>query len=613
MLSAYPSCVFMENNRHANFEGRSLLIFPEGHYQITQNTFFNNSSDAVRIVPDLTKMQSLNPEFSYNHVFNAGLYNTDVSGIYFPSKSQRYAEVHHNWFHNVNGNAVRLDLAGKELNVHHNVFWSTYRAMSIEGYGNFNVYNNTAVYNQTPADLIRNVLNHSGVTEASLDLSFPPIDDWNVLNNLIEYFQDRIAPREKITHNEQKELGLLHPERDANWLIPIVDRGNIQGNMTGERREIFTDADLSGLNLIPIDSSVLGGIEPSDTLRAEEVCCLNAYRGAYDVNGEYWHPGSSWMPNGLDVATTMAEAESFAQEFSTVSVLPQFDISHLAWGILKSPEHSQEVIIRAEENMNYGLDSVAVMISDILLAPDGKASCQIACDVTPANGASIMSADVYDKNYPWAWGLGFDGESTENRKREFNNHEWVSISNLRVLNFQTNEGNFIMNDSILAFQRFSVHMAGNNNGDDLVMFKVNETKYTADIANNDPTFINLADSYDLTPSTFAIGADQGGDKNKWQLHDLIAIATWQEEEEPTGLANMHFPEQFLIIPNPVSHQFSITVQPVSTDIYCLSGKMLKQYPEGVSSFNVSSLTKGVYFVKVTTKNGNVLTQKLVKR
>ena len=155
------NCVFTENNRHATFEHRPLMVYPSGDYQIRGNTFFNNPSDAVRIVPDRDKMQSLNPEFSNNHIFNAGRYNTDVSGVYFPSRSQRYAEVHHNWFHNINGNAVRLDISGKELNVHHNVFWSNYRALSIEGYGSFNIYNNTAVHNQTPADLIRNVLSAS--------------------------------------------------------------------------------------------------------------------------------------------------------------------------------------------------------------------------------------------------------------------------------------------------------------------------------------------------------------------------------------------------------------------------------------------------------------------
>ena len=328
------NCVFIENNRHATFECRPLLVYVDGDYQITRNTFFNNPSDAIRILPDLSKMQSLNPEVSYNHIFNAGRYNTDVSGIYFPSKSQRYAEVHHNWFHNVNGNAVRLDLAGKELNVHHNVFWSTYRALSIEGYGYFNVYNNTAVHNRTPADLIRNVLHHSQTTEGSMDKSFPPIDDWNVLNNLVEQFNDRVGPREKITHNEAKEQGLLHPERDKSWLIPVVDRGSIQGNITGERRGVFTNGELSGLNLIPTDPIVKNGVSQTKELAAQGVTALGSYRGAYDIGDEYWYPGSDWMPYGLPVLKTMAEAERFAKKYRSISIVPEIRVRDLPSGSL---------------------------------------------------------------------------------------------------------------------------------------------------------------------------------------------------------------------------------------------------------------------------------------
>jgi hypothetical protein len=339
------NCVFTENNRHATFERRPLMVYPSGDYQITRNTFFNNPSDAVRIVPDRDKMQSLNPEFSNNHIFNAGRYNTDVSGVYFPSRSQRYAEVHHNWFHNINGNAVRLDISGKELNVHHNVFWSTYRALSIEGYGSFNIYNNTAVHNQTPADLIRNVLSTSTLSKlrsspgvidgmSGVDLSFPPIDDWNVLNNLVEHFQDRIAPREKRTHNVQKEKGLLHPERDENWLIPIADRGSMRGNLTGERREVFTNGELDGLNLIPIDPIVRDGVSQTKDLAAQGVTSLGSYRGAYDVGDRYWYPGSDWMPYGLPVLKTIAEAERFANEYRSISVVPTMGVSDLPTGQL---------------------------------------------------------------------------------------------------------------------------------------------------------------------------------------------------------------------------------------------------------------------------------------
>ena len=328
------NCVFMENNRHANFESRALLVENDGKYTITRNTFFNNCSDAIRILPDLNKELPLNPEVSWNHSFNGGIYNSDCSGIYLPSKSQRYAEVHHNWIHNTHGSAFRLDLAGKELNLHHNVFWASKRGMSVEGYGEFNIYNNTALYNDTPSDLNRNILNHSDVTYASLDRSFPPIDDWNVLNNLVEHFNDRVGPREKTTHNESKKKGLLHPERDKNWLIPVEDRGTIRGNLTGERRDIFTNGELDGLNLIPTDPIIKNGISQTKELAVQGVTQLDSFRGAYDVGGEYWYPGSDWMPYGLPVLKTMAEAQAFAAKHRTISIVPEMGLTDLPVGHL---------------------------------------------------------------------------------------------------------------------------------------------------------------------------------------------------------------------------------------------------------------------------------------
>jgi hypothetical protein len=217
--------------------------------------------------------------------------------------------------------------------------------LSIEGYGSFNIYNNTAVHNQTPADLIRNVLSASTLSKlrsspgvidgmSGVDLSFPPIDDWNVLNNLVEHFQDRIAPREKRTHNVQKEKGLLHPERDENWLIPIADRGSMRGNLTGERREVFTNGELDGLNLIPIDPIVRDGVSQTKDLAAQGVTSLGSYRGAYDVGDRYWYPGSDWMPYGLPVLKTMAEAERFANEYRSISVMPTMGVSDLPTGQL---------------------------------------------------------------------------------------------------------------------------------------------------------------------------------------------------------------------------------------------------------------------------------------
>lgn len=315
------NCVFLENNRHANFESRAVNIEASGTFKITHNTFINNCSDAISIRQKKYKSK-VHPEISFNNICNAGKYNSDVSGVYMPIKSQNYTEFHHNWVHNINGNAIRLDLAGRELTVHHNVFWASKRGMNIEGYGKFNIYNNTSVHNEIADAFTRNVLNHVGVEDASLDTSFPPIEDWNIINNLAEKMDDRVGPREKKTLAAQLKKNKVHHMRPKNGVIPIADRGSIQGNLTGVNEEVFVNGNLSTLNLLPKDSSTEGGLEQSESLKVEGIYNLNNFRGAYDVNGDYWYPGSDWLPYGLQVPKTMKEAELFAKKYSSLSIVP---------------------------------------------------------------------------------------------------------------------------------------------------------------------------------------------------------------------------------------------------------------------------------------------------
>jgi hypothetical protein len=318
--------VFLENNRHANFESRAVFIDATGTYSITRNTFFNNHSDAISIRIKTKSAMNVAPNISYNNIFNAGKYNSDVSGIYMPMGSQQFADVHHNWIHNINGNAFRLDLAGSQLSLHHNVFWASKRGINLEGYGEFNVYNNTDVHNHAASALTRNVLNHGRQTKASLDKSFPPISDWNVLNNISEGLDDRVGPREKTLFKAQFKKNLVHPARNKGGNFAVVDRGAIQGNLTGEHRDIFINGDLSALNLMPVDSSVQGGVSQSDELAAQGVTSLGSYRGAYDYQDKAWSPGSDWMPYGLDVIKTMTAAENFAKKYSTVSIVPEINL-----------------------------------------------------------------------------------------------------------------------------------------------------------------------------------------------------------------------------------------------------------------------------------------------
>jgi len=331
------NCVFMENNRHANFESRPVVLTASGTYKITRNIFYNNCSDAMRIIHDADYVTSAPQEVSYNNICNAGKYNVDVSGIYMPTKSQFYTNVHHNWIHNVKGNAFRLDKAGIELNLHHNVFWESKRGINVEGFEYFNIYNNTSFHHHASDVLMKNITDQNWYPDASHDSTFAPIEDWNVINNLVENFEDAVGPTEKDLLNAQKELGLLHPERMENFNIPVRNRGTIQGNIIGNYRHLYTNSNLSGLNLVPNDTSIRGGVEQSPELEAQGITSLDSFRGAYDVNGEYWYPGSDWMPYGLQVVTTMAEAEAFAKEYYAVSIMPEINVQNLPMGYLQYP------------------------------------------------------------------------------------------------------------------------------------------------------------------------------------------------------------------------------------------------------------------------------------
>jgi hypothetical protein len=336
-FNSVEDCVFLEGNRHGNFQSRAIRIFAKGPYKISRNTFFNNCGDAILIGYHEDYEDSVHSQISYNNLFNAGIYNSDVSGVYMPNLSQHWTEVHHNWVHNCHGNGVRLDQAGEQLIVHHNVFWASKRGLNIEGYGNFNIYNNTSALNSEADKLTRNVVpkrKGSNPDLVSHDTSFPPISDWYVVNNLVQKFTDAVGPSESGPFDAAKKNGTLHPERAKSKNLPITDRGFIQGNITGFSNNIFTNDNLEDLNLIPRDRCIENGIKSTPGLVAAGVTDLGTYRGAYSTQSDRWVPGSSWLPFGLEAPHTMAESEALASHYRMLSIVPKINVNHLSIGPL---------------------------------------------------------------------------------------------------------------------------------------------------------------------------------------------------------------------------------------------------------------------------------------
>jgi hypothetical protein len=335
--------VFMENNRNAVFEARPLALWPKGHYRISRNSFINNCSDAVYIRWEFIDIPPKQPEMSYNLIANTGIFHSDVSGIYMPSRSQGYLELHHNWLTRVNGNAIRLDISGKHLVVHHNVIWNAKRGLNIEGHGDFLIYNNTSVLNDEADVLILNQVKASkSVPEgwAAEDYTFPPIgiapnDNWYVHNNLVTGFLDKAKGREY----RKLKVTPAHPDR-KRMSINLVNRGSIKGNlMRFAENAICMNIRPGSVDLRPLRKAQArirnGAVEPAGTAAPRKyTAALGQYKGAYDVGGTYWYPGSDWLPYGLQVPKTMASADALARKLATVSIEPRITAKNLKPGRL---------------------------------------------------------------------------------------------------------------------------------------------------------------------------------------------------------------------------------------------------------------------------------------
>lgn len=95
-------------------------------------------------------------------------------------------------------------------------------------------------------------------------------------------------------------------------------------------------------------------------------------------------------------------------------------------------------------------------------------------------------------------------------------------------------------------------------------------------------------------------------------YNSVFTAVW--EEIPTDVFEKSVNnDQLVISPNPAMQSFSINVEAISTQIYSLSGQCVKQFPMGVSTFDISSLESGLYLVKVQEANGKMSVDQLIKK
>jgi len=314
--------------------------------------------------------------------------------------------------------------------------------------------------------------------------------------------------------------------------------------------------------------------------------------GELNANAMYY-----WRVDGLD-SLKVNTTEGDVWQFTT--------------GEINSNQKIQNVQIRAAESTDYGIGIIATMISDTIAAPDGKATYRVSIDVNSIDGTSIFSRDENNGTIDWgvkSADINIDDKPTLYYK--VNTGEEVGdINNIQIIDFNAGGGSLTVADiSDLSFISFNIIYY--NNVEDLLLLSVGSETYEINNGEINPNPEIIFSDYTSTEpvTSFSFACNSENSKNAWSVRGFNVRVNW---DASTSINESYLRERLGIAPNPVVNQFSMVEKPVSTEIYNLSGKLMKQFPKGVSNFAVSSLHTGVYIVKVKTMSGNVIVEKIVK-
>jgi hypothetical protein len=237
----------------------------------------------------------------YNHLFNLGLYCSDVSALYIPKGNDRaWTGFHHNWVHDINGIGLRCDQDGSQVLIHHNVVWNCKAGGKANGY-DFRIYNNTIFVNNPEHPLLI-------VKQKQTEV----VADWPIQNNAAFRLADRV---------DLREWGTMSAEEKAkrDYVVDIPDSPVIHHNhmiKPEDQASLFIDPSEDAPDLRPAPGSVLidrGEPIPgiTDTFEGDAPDI-----GAYEHGGTYWTAGADWWPDGQAPPQTMAEATRRAHAMS---------------------------------------------------------------------------------------------------------------------------------------------------------------------------------------------------------------------------------------------------------------------------------------------------------
>ncbi|MGJ8592750.1 MAG: T9SS type A sorting domain-containing protein [Aquaticitalea sp.] len=272
-----------------------------------------------------------------------------------------------------------------------------------------------------------------------------------------------------------------------------------------------------------------------------------------------------------------------------------------------------DVQIKADETTNYGINTVAVMYSELQTAPDGLATFRVSIDVTPPSDKAVISGISGGTSTLNSWGLGDGTDANSDDIFTGSDNEWVeSINNIQIIDFNANGGSTTLDEVGSIFK--SITIVNSQSTNDFVSLEVGT------IISNPGRSANQTESLDLEQESFmsdiiefSVGTGNTSATNKWSVEGITVTVFFDANSLSISDPTFEEDDQVRLFPNPAQNKVFLNIKPLKTEVYNLSGKRVKVDYNGNEELNVSNLNQGVYIVKVQTMDGRTVFKKLIKK
>ncbi|MBU2996298.1 T9SS type A sorting domain-containing protein [Cellulophaga baltica] len=360
---------------------------------------------------------------------------------------------------------------------------------------------------------------------------------------------------------------------------------------------------------VPYSQTLVEGVDFWDP-EGDEIININLIDQPDWLNIEETEPGI-WTLSGTPTENSVVDYE-FTIQASDASGSRERVVVLSVLGEETETILSSDVQIQAIADTNYGIDSIATMVSETQIAPDGLATYQISIELTPSTGNAIVSGESGGTSTSKSFAVG-----TTNNDNLFtgSNYEWINnINNIQIINFNANGGIYDIDDITVSFKSIVIVNAQSTNDsvslgfEDLIITYGNTRSNTYELDLESLTG-------GIVVNSFSIGTGNTSETNKWSIDGITVNVDFTVNNTPsTNLDLIDNLEEISIHPIPTDSEIIIEGATNSIiQIYDMPGRLLltKKLLTDSEEVDLSHLSSGTYFIQVYG-NQEIIGAKILK-